>query len=203
MSATASLPSLQNSPSIEVVEDHHADDSITRVVLLAVDASSFSEYAVQWAMENYLRPLTDLVVLVNVRPLLATPGPFGSVYDFQEFILTAEEQQRTESHRILQDFVRLLRKNKICSKAIAMKGDPREEIVKKAEEILPDSVVIGSRGLGPVKRTLLGSVSDYCIHHVTSCPVIVVKQPAKLPKHDETTFVSSTSFANVVPSSLH
>jgi len=49
-----------------------------------------------------------------------------------------------------------------------------------------DLVVLGSRGMGSFKRSLmgfvgLGSVSDYCVHNLP-CPVLVVKAEAdKLP----------------------
>lgn len=49
-----------------------------------------------------------------------------------------------------------------------------------------DLVVLGSRGMGSFKRSLmgfvgLGSVSDYCVHNL-ACPVLVVKaEPEKLP----------------------
>lgn len=39
-------------------------------------------------------------------------------------------------------------------------------------------VVIGQRGLGTFRRTFLGSVSDYIIHH-TKVPTIVVPQSEK------------------------
>jgi nucleotide-binding universal stress UspA family protein len=40
-------------------------------------------------------------------------------------------------------------------------GDPREEIAKKTKEVGADILVIGSRGMGSMKRLLLGSVSKY------------------------------------------
>jgi nucleotide-binding universal stress UspA family protein len=53
-------------------------------------------------------------------------------------------------------------------------GDPRKEIVRQADEWKADLVVLGARGLGGVKRFLLGSVSDAVARHAV-CPVLVVK----------------------------
>lgn len=57
-----------------------------------------------------------------------------------------------------------------------MRGDPRDEITRKCQEISADAIIMGSRGMGAIKRTLIGSVSDHIIHHVP-CPVIIVKTP--------------------------
>lgn len=37
-------------------------------------------------------------------------------------------------------------------------------------------IVMGSRGIGTIRRTFLGSVSDYCVHHA-HIPVAVVPPP--------------------------
>jgi nucleotide-binding universal stress UspA family protein len=43
-----------------------------------------------------------------------------------------------------------------------------------AKEENPDMLILGSRGLGSVERLMLGSVSDYVLHHCGS-PVLVVR----------------------------
>jgi nucleotide-binding universal stress UspA family protein len=53
-------------------------------------------------------------------------------------------------------------------------GDPATEICRVAEEGKYDLIVIGSHGLGFVKRVLLGSVSHHVIQHAP-CPVLVVR----------------------------
>ena len=59
-----------------------------------------------------------------------------------------------------------------------MRGDPRDELVRKASELKACAIIMGSRGLGAFKRTFLGSVSDYVVHH-SEVPVIIVKGPAE------------------------
>ena len=53
-------------------------------------------------------------------------------------------------------------------------GAPGEVLVDAAEGA--DMVVVGSRGLGGFTGMLLGSVSQYVLHHA-SCPVVVVHDP--------------------------
>jgi hypothetical protein len=44
-------------------------------------------------------------------------------------------------------------------------------------------IVIGTRGLGKIRRTFLGSVSDFVVHHA-DMPVLVCRQETK-GKHDD------------------
>jgi nucleotide-binding universal stress UspA family protein len=47
-------------------------------------------------------------------------------------------------------------------------GQPDVEIVALAEELGAGLVVVGSRGLSPRKRTLMGSVSESVVRHATA-----------------------------------
>jgi nucleotide-binding universal stress UspA family protein len=55
------------------------------------------------------------------------------------------------------------------------RGRPDREIVSLAEEIGTGLIVMGSRGLGGIRRALLGSVSDSVVRHA-HCPVLVVRK---------------------------
>ena len=52
--------------------------------------------------------------------------------------------------------------------------EPWQEICKAAEREKANLIVVGSRGMGTLKRTLLGSVSDSVLHHA-HCPVLVCR----------------------------
>lgn len=55
-----------------------------------------------------------------------------------------------------------------------LKNPPIEAILDLCEGLEPDLLVMGSRGLGPVRRILVGSVSEGVIHH-SRWPVLVVR----------------------------
>ena len=52
---------------------------------------------------------------------------------------------------------------------------PGEVIVETAAEEKATFIVMGTRGLGSVRRTLMGSVSDYVVHHA-KCPVMICRE---------------------------
>ena len=59
-----------------------------------------------------------------------------------------------------------------------------EGILAVGEDIGTGLIVLGSRGLGGVKRALMGSVSDSVVRHA-HCPVLVVRKEDD-PDHQET-----------------
>lgn len=53
-------------------------------------------------------------------------------------------------------------------------GSPNLAIIEYAEKNNYDLIVLGSRGLGVFSELLMGSVSNYVVHHA-KCPVLVMK----------------------------
>ena len=58
-------------------------------------------------------------------------------------------------------------------------GKPSAEIVKLAESERADLVVVGSSGMGPIGRLLVGSTAEAVARHAT-VPVLVVREPRRL-----------------------
>ncbi|KAL7754008.1 hypothetical protein RI367_000941 [Sorochytrium milnesiophthora] len=159
------------------------DSQPSRSVLIAVDASSHSQYALEWAQDNLLLPLSDQVVLVNVRP--AALGPAASATqsslfyeDVAQTLQQAEEESRMQSHKLLQHYGYLLkRKGFHHVRAISIRGDTRTDILRKAQELDVSLILVGSRGLGALQRAFLGSVSNHIVNHAP-CPVLVIRPPS-------------------------
>jgi nucleotide-binding universal stress UspA family protein len=53
-------------------------------------------------------------------------------------------------------------------------GTPADEIIRAANELNVDLIVVGGRGKGAVEAILLGSVSYRVLHHAP-CPVLVTR----------------------------
>lgn len=67
------------------------------------------------------------------------------------------------------------------TEARLLKNTPVDAILDLCDEVNPDLLVMGSRGLGPVRRILVGSVSDSVVYHAR-WPVLVVRDGAWPPR---------------------
>jgi nucleotide-binding universal stress UspA family protein len=56
----------------------------------------------------------------------------------------------------------------------------RDEVLKRIEAVHADAVIIGSRGLGAIRRMIVGSLSTFLIHNL-DIPVTVVRAPSSTP----------------------
>jgi len=140
-------------------------------ILLATDGSEEAELAALRAVD--LADATDSelhVVHVGVVPtfLKSYPGTLGyerRLYDQIEEM--SRELLRKQSWRV-----------KAAGGTVARThlrmGQVDLEILPLAEELGADLIVMGSRGLGGVRRALMGSVCDSVVRHA-HCPVLVVR----------------------------
>ncbi|KAI8901930.1 hypothetical protein BC833DRAFT_518578, partial [Globomyces pollinis-pini] len=140
-----------------------------RTICIPVDESENSKYVVDWTIQKLLNSETDQVVLLNVRPIPVDSYLMDSEFPYllpSETINKMDETAKEYSHQLLKKYGRIYQTNGIHCRAVALRGDTRQELELKIEKIHPDLVIIGTRGLGLIKRALLGSVSEHLIHHL-------------------------------------
>jgi nucleotide-binding universal stress UspA family protein len=143
-------------------------------VLLAIDGSATSISACQlvgsltWPEGTIIEvvaaahePPADAVGMVGMPLTEPTSGT-----DADPFLETA-----------LDDAAEMLRRPGLIVCRSLLAGRPASVIVDRAGASRAELVVVGSRGLGPLKSMLLGSVSAEVVDHAP-CPVLVVRRPA-------------------------
>jgi len=146
--------------------------------LLAVDGSDNAYEAVH-ALKYIARSeqLSLLHALNAPRP--AYPMMLPEVAE--EIYKTLEQSMREDGERLLNRVQSLLPMHAGPSTKYLRIGSPAETIVSMAEEQKADLIVMGARGLGPVKERLLGSVS-HRILTLAHCATLIVNGPVKAMK---------------------
>ncbi|KAI4344790.1 hypothetical protein L6164_011979 [Bauhinia variegata] len=155
----------------------------TRRVGVAVDFSACSNKALKWALDNVVRD-EDHLILVTIRPegsyekgelqLWATTGsPLIPLDEFSDPAIMKKYEVKVGAE-VLDTVQTASGQKKIQVLMKIYWGDAREKICEAIDKIPLDCLIIGNRGLGKLKRAILGSVSNYVVNH-GSCPVTVVK----------------------------
>lgn len=132
-------------------------------VLLATDGSEEAVAAAEW-LPTFPLPTSALVRVLAVAQL---PPARDGMRELRHRLLDQARQIVREARAVL-----IRRWPSVEEKVSA--GDPRVEIVQAAEDLAADLVVLGGRGLTPLRRVLLGSVSTTVVRHAP-CPALVVK----------------------------
>jgi nucleotide-binding universal stress UspA family protein len=147
------------------MDSEEADMNPMRV-LLATDGSAGAAAAAAW-LPAFPLPKSATIRVLSVAALPPTPP-------VDESLAELRRRLREQARLIASGARDLLLKHWTLIEEQASEGDPREEIVRAAEEWPADLVVLGARGLTPLKRVLLGSVSTSVVRYA-HCPVLVVK----------------------------
>ncbi|KXJ12586.1 uncharacterized protein LOC110241907 [Exaiptasia diaphana] len=157
-----------------------------RTILIAVNASEHSERALNWYLDKS-RLHGDQVLFAHVvesasiiPPPTYAHGPSLSREEWDQIM----EELHAKAHVVTEPLEKVLEKyvsenegkdekKEAQYQTICSVGSPGEAICKMAEDNKVDMVIIGNRGLGTIRRTLLGSVSDYIVQHCTVAVVVV------------------------------
>jgi nucleotide-binding universal stress UspA family protein len=136
-------------------------------VLLATDGSRDAELARTTAV--------DMANSTNSELHVVTVAPGRPSYDVRNPEVV--EHLRRDAEEILNEQAAKIEQEggKVAEKYLRIAERYRaQQIVKVAEDIGAGLIVMGSRGLGGVRRALMGSVSDSVVRHA-HCPVLVVR----------------------------
>ncbi|OAY49523.1 universal stress protein PHOS34 [Manihot esculenta] len=151
-----------------------------QVVVVAVDDSEHSLYALGWTLDHLFVPFGSnspfKLVVLHAKPYAATAvGLAGAAA--ADILPSVESDLKRIAARVIE------KAREICtSKSVndvlyeVAEGDARNVLCEAVEKHHASILVVGSHGYGAIKRAVLGSVSDYCAHHA-HCSVMIVKKP--------------------------
>ena len=144
-------------------------------ILLATDGSEEAKLAFASAADLSEKTASELhVVYVGHMPLVGYEAPGATTLD-PGLSGRMHESAEQEARTMLEELVRQEGQSGEVAELHARIGRPDAEIVGLADELGAGLIVLGSRGLGPLRRALMGSVSDSVIRHA-HCPVLVVRE---------------------------
>lgn len=131
-------------------------------VVIAVDGSSSSEHAFNWAITNILRDFHE-IVLIHVRTLKTGPHCDG-----------INDQLSQESHDLVSNLGNQLKAMKYRYTGFCLIGDnSAETFIEKCRELEASMIIVGRRGISGIEKIFGRSFGEYCLRN-GSCPVAVV-----------------------------
>ncbi len=170
---------LFGSVSQKVVTEAHCSVRVTRSqeevsehtrLVIGLDGSASSNAALEALASRNWKPETE-VKLISAIGLANTSG-FGAKKDkklaeaFQDLFHKAEELHKQATAKLTPLGLKVF--------SIIKEGDPKQILIKEAEDWNADTIFLGSRGLTRFKRLWLGSVSTAVVSRA-HCSVEVVR----------------------------
>ncbi|KAL6621178.1 hypothetical protein ACP70R_033610 [Stipagrostis hirtigluma subsp. patula] len=131
-------------------------------VMVAVDESECSRYALGWALRNLGSTLAPPLLLLTVQPLVpvgyvsaaAFGAPLGTVPVAPDLIKSMQEQQRQLTQALLDKAKAICADHGVAVETIVEVGDPKEVICEAAEKKNVDLLILGSHSRGPIQSAV-------------------------------------------------
>jgi nucleotide-binding universal stress UspA family protein len=142
-------------------------------ILLATDGSKEARLAAEAAAELS----KDTGSEVHIAYVLPSPRELRGHHLYSsEVMRSVLEQAEGEASSLLEEQAEQIGASggKVAETHLET-GEPDKEIVRLSEELGVGTIVIGSRGLGGLRRALMGSVSESVVRHA-HCPVLIVRE---------------------------
>ena len=119
---------------------------------------------------NWARRLSAELILIHV----AEPDPDFIGYGAgPESVRLAVAHKFTRAHQQIEALAVELRKDGIDAKALLIQGATAETILREADNLSADAILMGTRARGAIHDLMVGSVSKEVLRH-SSRPVLLI-----------------------------
>jgi len=158
---------------------------VIQKILYATDLSDNSAYAFRYAI-NYAKKHNAGIIILHVLEQIS-----GTAQTVLNLYLDEEQRKKISEESIAYTMDRISKRLKIfCDKELkddsesadriesieVCEGYPAEEILRKADELNCDAIIMGNHGKGIIGHTFLGSVTKRVLRRVRK-PVFIIPLP--------------------------
>jgi len=159
----------------------------TKRVLLITDGSRYSQHALEY-LAGFALPSEVEIRIMHVLPPIPSPAyiartwPVGSEtvsplpsYETEKLLSRQAEEEERGGQSLLDQTIKMMQEEYgVEATSVLLRGDAATEIIEYVKAHQIDLIIAGARGLSPMKRLLLGSLTRKLIHYA-GCSVLVVK----------------------------
>jgi nucleotide-binding universal stress UspA family protein len=154
-------------------------------ILYATDLSENSAYAFRYAVNSAKKHDANIVILHVIEQM----SPF--VRSLVDTYIDEEERKKLHDEKMTYTMDRIRNRLQIfCDRELkddpecvdkiesieVVEGYPADEILKKADELNCDEIIMGTHGKGFISHTFLGSVAERVLHRARK-PVFIIPLP--------------------------
>lgn len=157
-------------------------------ILVAIDKFNSNENVFRYAL-NLAKTMGSRMLLIHVLnpadkdyPITFIDPAFDTYYPLHNEILKRWQEELSEYEQHQQGMLRSLASEAeaigVTTEIAQNVGDPGQTICAVARTWEADLIILGRRGRSGVNELLLGSVSNYVLHHAP-CSVLTVQGKAE------------------------
>jgi nucleotide-binding universal stress UspA family protein len=153
--------------------------TVINTILYATDLNSETESVLSMAMSVAEKYQAKVSLLNVIEPINPSVYSWGSVESWTEIANNTLNRSQEISEQQLNDFFdnRVPQETPVSRPSIkVINGRVAQSILRYADEIDADLIVIGSNGHGVMSELLIGSVANKVIH-LSKRPVLLVPIP--------------------------
>ena len=138
-------------------------------VVVCIDGSSFAEEAYDWYVQNFHQPGNKVLFLHSPESYInATTMSPGRV-------LECQREADAKTGELKAKFIGKANTENVEAEFFVESAEkPGHAICEFAQKHNATFICTGTRGMGKIRRTLMGSVSDFVVHH-SHVPVLVCR----------------------------
>ncbi|GMH27498.1 hypothetical protein Nepgr_029341 [Nepenthes gracilis] len=155
-------------------------------VMVAIDETEDSYYALMWVLDNLHESLLTCPLLIfmtepppNYSVLASTLSSarlYSNVSPIQDFVNNIQEKEKKVVLGLLEKAKSICTSRGMRAETVSEVGDRKVAICNAVDKHNISLLVLAGQSIGRIKGTFQWSVSDYCVQHA-KCPVLVVKKP--------------------------